>query len=87
MPDSFQDTISPAAPIVFINYDPILLSLSKKYESRQGEIRKVIETELPAFIANLFRKLEVPSPSLAIITALNISVNRISELLSCELYR
>ncbi len=50
-------------------------------------MRKVIETEIPAFLANLFKKLAFPSSSIAIITALNISVTRITELLDSDRYK
>lgn len=79
--------MSPNNPIVFLNYDSVLHSLSKRCQNQEHSVRKVIETELPAYLANLMSKLGVPSSALAVITAMNISVNQIGELLKGEVYR
>lgn len=56
--NSFHEIIQPSNKVVFINYDPIINSLSKKYAEKELAVRKVIETELPAFLANIFKTLQ-----------------------------
>jgi hypothetical protein len=73
--------ISPSNSIVFINYDPIIDSITKKYKEKEPMIRKIIEAELPAFIFRTFAELKIPLSSIAIIAALNSSVNKIIDLL------
>lgn len=43
VPKSFTDIISPANSIVFINYDPIIDSITRKYKEKETMIRKIIE--------------------------------------------
>jgi hypothetical protein len=53
VPLSFQEIIDPNNSIVFLSYDPILKAITRTYTNKEKEIRKVVETELPAFILKL----------------------------------
>jgi hypothetical protein len=41
---SFQEMFDPKNRVVFVNYDPIIFSLSKKFTDKEAAVRKVIET-------------------------------------------
>ena len=81
VPKSFTDIICPANSIVFVNYDPILDSITRKYKEKETMIRKIIEAELSAFIFRTFAELKVPLSTMSIIAAMNTSVNKIIDLL------
>lgn len=78
---AFAPVLSPQEPVVFLNYDPVINAISKKYAQQEPLIRKVIETELTAYLYRSFCALDLPRSSIAIISAYNSSVNRIVELL------
>jgi DNA replication ATP-dependent helicase Dna2 len=78
---AFTDILSPQEPVVFLNYDPIINAISKKYAHQEPLIRKVIETELTAYVYRSFAALDLPRNCISIISAYNTSVNRMVELL------
>ena len=80
VPPSFADVLHPDRPVVFLNYDPLMYAITRTHASKEREIRKVIETELPTFILKLFLEAGLPPVSLGLIAALNISVNRMKGL-------
>ena len=86
-PISFLRIIDPQSSIVFLNYDPVIYALSEKFKSKEDEVRKVIETELPAFVANVVSRLGVESTEMVVISVLNLTINRIVNLLEGEEYR